>query len=50
MVREMKAKGFEPLQFKFHRQQPYLTKLDKLFGLLSSENETLDHEVNKLGT
>lgn len=50
MVSEMKAKGFEPLQFKFHRTQPDLTKLDKLFGLLSSETETFDQEVNHLET
>lgn len=50
MVRELKNKGFEPMQFKFHRQQPDLTKLDKLFGLMSSETATFDEEVNKLET
>lgn len=50
MVRELKNKGFEPLQFKFHREQPDLTKLDKLFGLMSTETATFDQEINRLET
>jgi len=38
MVTELEALGIKPLQFKFHRTMPDLTKLDSLLALLSSES------------
>ncbi|XP_033727100.1 uncharacterized protein LOC117316564 [Pecten maximus] len=48
MVRELKAKGYNPLQVKFHRSQPDLTKLDKMFGTLSSESLSFEEEVTAM--
>ncbi|XP_060085365.1 uncharacterized protein LOC132564751 [Ylistrum balloti] len=48
MVRELKAKGYNPMQVKFHRSQPDLTKLDKLFGTLSSESLSFEEEVTAM--
>ncbi|OWF49165.1 uncharacterized protein LOC110452170 [Mizuhopecten yessoensis] len=48
MVRELKSKGHNPLQVKFHQTQPDLTKLDKMFGTLSSESLTFEEEVTAM--
>ncbi|XP_069106344.1 uncharacterized protein [Argopecten irradians] len=48
MVRELKSMGYNPLQVKFHRSQPDLTKLDKLFGTLSAESFTFEEEVEAM--
>ncbi|KAJ8319834.1 hypothetical protein KUTeg_001421 [Tegillarca granosa] len=48
MVSQLRNLGFSPLQFKFSNHRPDLTKLDNLFGLLSTETSTFEEEVNKL--
>ncbi|XP_061176627.1 uncharacterized protein LOC133185443 [Saccostrea echinata] len=45
MVSQFKAEGTEVMQFVFHRSQPDLTKLDKLFGLLSAETQTFEDQI-----
>ena len=48
MMRPLKQLGYSPLQFKFDQQRPDLTKLDSLFGRLSSESQTFEEEVRAL--
>ena len=36
------------MQFKFDQSRPDLTKLDKLFGLLSSETDSFEQQVKKM--
>ncbi|KAK3092936.1 hypothetical protein FSP39_009099 [Pinctada imbricata] len=45
IVSELKGMGFNPLQFKFHRYRPDLSKLDSLFALLSLESNTFEDEL-----
>ena len=45
MVSDFQKKGMDPMQFVFHYDQPDLTKLDKLFGLLSAETGTFQDDV-----
>ncbi len=45
MVTQLEQNGFKPLQFKFSVVKPDLTKLDKLFGLLSSRTGTFDEQL-----
>ena len=45
MIRELNQEGFSPLQFVFDNSRPDLSKLDNLFGLLSSESQSFDDEV-----
>ncbi|KAK3576583.1 hypothetical protein CHS0354_011259 [Potamilus streckersoni] len=47
MVRPLKDEGFNPIQFKFEGHRPDLTKLDKLFGLLSAEHTSSFEEELK---
>ena len=48
MVAELRQAGFSPMQFKFNASKPDLTKLDKLFGLLSSRTGTFEDQLTKL--
>lgn len=48
MVKDLKSKGFQPLQFVRNEKQPDLTKLDKLFGILQSESRAFDKEMSAL--
>ena len=48
MVRELEGEGFKPLMFKLDGSRPDLTKLDKLFGLLSSDTSTFTDEVGEM--
>ena len=45
MVSEFQAEGIDVMQFVFHRSQPDLTKLDKLFGLLSAETQSFEEQI-----
>lgn len=45
MVEPLKAAGLDILQFKFDNARPDLTKLDNLFGQLSSETVTFEKQV-----
>ena len=45
MVSEFQAEGIDIMQFVFHRSQPDLTKLDKLFGLLSAETQSFEEQI-----
>lgn len=45
MVSELKGLGFDPLQFQLEGSRPDLSKLDNLFGLLSSDSATFDEEL-----
>lgn len=46
MVRELKNLGFSPLQFRLEGSRPDLTKLDSLFGLLSSHSASFGEELS----
>ena len=48
MVRQLEGEGFKPLVFKLDGSRPDLTKLDKLFGLLSSGTSTFTDEVDDM--
>ena len=48
MVRQLEAEGFKPLVFKLDGSRPDLTKLDKLFGLLSSDSSSFADEVGDM--
>ncbi|KAL3857791.1 hypothetical protein ACJMK2_012426 [Sinanodonta woodiana] len=48
MVTLLKNEGFKPLQFKFEGNRPDLTKLDKLFGLLSAEHTSFEDELKQM--
>ena len=48
MVSELRQAGFSPMQFKFNASKPDLTKLDKLFGLLSSKTGTFEDQLTEL--
>ena len=51
MVPKLKAFGADVMQFKFDPRRPDLTKLDSLFGLLSSEHqESFEEEVKNMET
>ena len=45
MATELRADGFDPLQFKFCAAKPDLTKLDKLFGLLSAKTGSFSDQL-----
>nr|XP_022290775.1 uncharacterized protein LOC111102373 [Crassostrea virginica] len=45
MVTEFQAEGIDVMQFVFHCSQPDLTKLDKLFGLLSAETQSFEEQI-----
>lgn len=45
MASEMRAAGFQPLQFKFSTAKPDLTKFDKLLGLLSTDSGCFDNQL-----
>lgn len=45
MVTEFKASNIDVMQCVFHRSQPDLTKLDKLFGLLSAETQSFEEQI-----
>lgn len=45
MVTEFQASNMEVMQCVFHRSQPDLTKLDKLFGLLSAETQSFEEQI-----
>lgn len=47
MVESLKQAGFKPLQFKLDQTKPDLTKLDKLFGLMSSRCGTFEEQLLK---
>jgi len=42
--------GFEPLQFRFSKNRPDLTKLDSLLGFLSSESAFFQSECTAMAT
>ena len=48
MVSQLETEGFKPLVFKLDGSRPDLTKLDKLFGLLSSDTSTFTDEVSEM--
>ena len=48
MVTELRQAGFSPMQFKFNASKPDLTKLDKLFGLLSSRTGSFEEQLTDL--
>lgn len=48
MVTELRQAGFSPIQFKFNAHKPDLTKLDKLFGLLSSKTGTFEDQLTDI--
>ena len=48
MVSELETEGFKPLVFKLDGSRPDLTKLDKLFGLLSSGTSAFVDEVTEM--
>ena len=50
MIRSLKqtAPEIKPMQFRFDYSRPDLTKLDNVFGLLSTEMDTFTEEVDKL--
>ncbi|ESO89374.1 hypothetical protein LOTGIDRAFT_229223 [Lottia gigantea] len=45
MVTQLQTAGFDPLQFKLDGTRPDLTKLDNLFGLLSSDSQTFSDDL-----
>ena len=45
MVTELQGLGYNPLQFCLEGSRPDLSKLDNLFGLLSSDSATFDDEL-----
>jgi uncharacterized protein YaaN involved in tellurite resistance len=45
MVTKLREKGIDAMQCVFHRYQPDLTKLDKLFGLLSAETQSFEEQI-----
>ncbi|XP_048769529.2 uncharacterized protein LOC125675774 [Ostrea edulis] len=45
MVTKFQEDGIDVIQFVFHRSQPDLTKLDKLFGLLSAETQSFEDQI-----
>ena len=45
MVPQLRTLGYSPLQFKLEGSRPDLSKLDNLFGLLSSESASFDQEL-----
>ena len=45
-----KAPNLKPMQFKFNRSRPDLTKLDNVFGLLSTEAKLFSMDVDKAET
>ena len=45
MVPELQALGIEPMQFRLEGSRPDLSKLDNLFGLMSSDSATFDEEL-----
>ena len=50
MVSKLQAKGFNPMQFKLDGSRPDLTKLDTLFGLLSSDTSTFEEQLKEMET
>ena len=50
MMRELEQVGVTEnvMQFKFNRTRPDLTKLDMLFGLLFTETENFEQQVQKM--
>ncbi|XP_046353942.2 uncharacterized protein LOC124133554 [Haliotis rufescens] len=48
MVTELQEAGFHPLQFKLEEDRPDLTKLDNLFGLLSSDSASFKDEITEM--
>ncbi|CAH1799551.1 unnamed protein product [Owenia fusiformis] len=48
MVPKLNEKGFHPLVFKLDRTKPDLTKLDNLFGLLSSTSQDFDAQISAM--
>ncbi len=48
MATQLRQAGFSPVQFKFSAQKPDLTKLDKLFGLLSSRTGSFEEQLKDL--
>ncbi|XP_067674466.1 uncharacterized protein [Haliotis asinina] len=48
MVTELQEAGFRPLQFKLEGSRPDLTKLDNLFGLLSSDSASFKDEITEM--
>lgn len=45
MVQKLKDIDIKPLQYKFDKDRPDLSKLDSLFGQLSMETSTFLEEV-----
>lgn len=45
MVSELNGMGYSPLQFRLEGSRPDLSKLDNLFGLLSSDSASFDEEL-----
>jgi len=48
MVQELRELGIAPLQYKFDKNRPDLSKIDHLFGLLSTETTSFDEEVDQV--
>ncbi|XP_069142334.1 uncharacterized protein [Argopecten irradians] len=46
MVSELHEAGFNPLQYKFDRDRPDLSKLDRMFGLIATETSSFDEEMD----
>jgi hypothetical protein len=48
MVPKLEQVGFKPLRFVFDLFRPDLTKLDKLFGLLTTETSNFSDQVRDM--
>nr|XP_054749411.1 uncharacterized protein LOC129254897 [Lytechinus pictus] len=48
MVSALNADGIQPMQFKFSRSRPDLTKLDSILGLLSTSTGDFKMEVDRI--
>ncbi|XP_071114112.1 uncharacterized protein [Haliotis cracherodii] len=48
MVTGLQELGFHPLQFQLEGSRPDLTKLDNLFGLLSSDSASFKDEITEM--
>ena len=48
MVKALRDIGINPLQFKMDGTRPDLSKLDNLFGLLSTEVESFTDEISNM--
>ncbi len=48
MVPQLQNLGYKPIQFKLEGSRPDLTKLDKLFGLLTTDTKDFEEQLKEM--